>query len=130
MDYRKFFIYLIIILAAVGYWYKSDRDDKRQAEASLKFADVYAATTVMAELYRNEPKRFTQARDSIYEVYRFNADSIRAFEKRFEDREEEWTLIWITIRNKTDSLIGYFQDNPIEHPSDSADAATDSITSR
>ncbi len=130
MDYRKFFIYLVIILAVAGYWYKTDRDEKIRAEASLKFADVYAATTVIAELYRNEPERFTRARDSIYEVYRFNADSIRAFEKTFEDREEEWTSIWSTIRNKADSLIGYFQDNPIEHPSDSADTAADSITSR
>ena len=130
MDYKKIILYLIIILAALGYWYKTGQDDKKQAELSDQFTSVYAATSVMAELYRNEPERFMQARDSIYEVYDFNADSIEAFKQSFEDREDEWTGIWIVIRNKTDSLIEYYKANPVEHPSDSADTTADSITSR
>lgn len=130
MDYKKIILYLIIILAALGYWYKTGHDEEKQAELSDQFVNVYAATSVMAELYRNEPERFMQARDSIYKVYDFDADSIESFKQTFEDREEEWTHIWTIIRSKTDSLIEYFKANPVEHPTDSADTAADSITSR
>jgi hypothetical protein len=128
LDYKKLFIYLIIILAAAGYWYKSDRDEKKRAEASERFAEVYAAASVMAELYRSEPERFMTARDSIYELYNFNADSIEAFRQTFEKREDEWTQVWIVIKNKTDSLIEYFKANPVEHSvPDSIDMTVDSI---
>jgi hypothetical protein len=128
LDYKKIFIYLIIILAAAGYWYKSELDEKKRAKASELFAEVYASTSVMAELYRNEPERFMTARDSIYKAYSFNADSIEAFRQTFEDREDEWTQVWIVIKNKTDSLINYFKANPVERPvPDSIDMAADTI---
>jgi hypothetical protein len=126
LDYKKIFIYLIIIVAALGYWYKSGQDEKKRAERGLKFASVYSATAVMAELYRNEPDRFTRARDSIYTFFEFNADSIQDYKESFDGREEEWNRIWTVIRSKTDSLIDYFKANPVEHQSDSTGEATDS----
>jgi hypothetical protein len=131
LDYKKIIVYLIIILAAAGYWYKTERDEKNRAEATDKFTHVYAATAVFAELYRNEPERFMQARDSIYEVYSFDADSINAFRITFDNKEEEWTQVWISIRRITDSLVDYFRADPIEHPEiDTAGSIKDSAESK
>lgn len=131
MDYKKIIVYLIIILAAGGYWYKTDRDEKNRAEATDRFVHVYSAASVLAELYRNEPERFIQARDSLYNVYDFNADSIEAFRLTFENREEDWTEVWNSVRRVTDSLIDHFKANPIEHPDkDTADAVIDSTISK
>ena len=131
MDYKKIIVYLIIILAAAGFWYKTERDEKNRAEAADKFTHVYAATSFLAELYRNEPERFIQARDSVYDVYNFNADSIEDFRTTFENREEDWNEVWISIRRVTDSLINHFKANPIGHPEkDPADTVNDSTISR
>ena len=129
MDYRKIFIYLVIILAALGYWYKTNRNSQNKADAAEKFASVYAATSVMAELYRNELGRFIKARDSIFSEYNFNLDSIAAFKESFGDREEDWNPIWNTVKIKTDSLIEYFKNNPVEHDLDPAMVNEDSTSS-
>jgi hypothetical protein len=129
LDYKKIILYLIIILAALGYWYKTELDEAARTERALTFASVYAGTSVIAELYRNEPDRFIQARDSIYETYNFNADSIDKFKQSFEGREGEWVDIWNIVRTKTDSLIEYFKASPIENSSDSTDNVMDSTIS-
>ncbi len=130
MDYRKIILYLIIILAAFGYWYKLKHDEKKAADEVIKFADVYAATSVMADLYRNEPGKFMQARDSIFKVYDYNEDSVRAFKDIYEGKEEQWTLVWNVIRTKTDSLIAYFKTHPVEHTPDSLINTADSTSSK
>jgi len=126
LDYKKIIIYLIIILAASGYWLKNRLDKQYREDTATKFAHVYAGTAVMKELYRHDPESFYHARDSIYREYDFNADSIEKYRKSFEGREEEWTPIWIHIRHLTDSLVDYFKANPLEPiPTDSSNV-TDS----
>lgn len=126
MDYRKIIIYILIIVVAAGYWYKRKQDDKSRAEAYDRFASIYAATAVLAELYRNEPERLIRARDSLYECYGMAADSLEAFKRSLEGNEEEWSLIWAAVKRKTDSLIEYYTAHPIEHGADSAKTVKDS----
>ena len=126
MDYRKIILYLILILAALGFWHKSRHDDKKQADKAERFASVYAGTSVMAELLRHDPQRFFRARDSICNVHNFNADSIEAFRLTFENREEEWNDIWLIIKIKTDSLIAHFRANPIMTGNDTIPDMSDS----
>lgn len=124
MDYRKIFLYLIIVLVAFWYWHSSEREEKARLAEFDRFVSVYAGTSVMAELYRNEPHRFYQSRDSIYAIYNYNADAVEQFESSFKDQEEEWVAVWEAIKLKTDSLIEYFNNNPVEHdPPDSSDTA-------
>jgi len=130
LDYRKIIAYLIIILAVLGYLYKTKQGEKNRAERAEKFANVYSGTSLMAELYRNDEAKFIEARDSIYQVYNFNADSVEAFRNTFRDREEEWNEIWIMVDNKTDSLIAHFRANQIDRGSDSANIRTDSTLSK
>ncbi|MCP4568250.1 MAG: hypothetical protein GY841_11795 [FCB group bacterium] len=128
MDYRKIIFYLIVILAIIGWRYKTGRDEAARLAALDHFGSVYAGTVVVAELYRNEPQRFYDARDSIYAFYETNADSIAAFQASFEDREEEWSQVWNDIKIKTDSLIAYFKENPVKHdPPDSLEDAGDPL---
>jgi len=127
LDYRKIILYLIIILAVLGYLYKSKQNEKNQAEKAERFAAVYAATSVMAELFRHEPERFMQARDSIYNAYNFDADSVEAFRQTFENREGEWNDIWLIVKIKTDSLIAHFRANPVIHDTDTVNIASDSV---
>ncbi|MFH1699817.1 MAG: hypothetical protein ABIE07_04440 [Candidatus Zixiibacteriota bacterium] len=98
---------------------------KASEEMMLKseiFAQVYAGTRVIGELYRNEPDRFFRARDSIYGTYSFNEDSVRLFQISLENDSEKWPEIWGRIRNIVDSLTTYFIENPVTHPTaDSTD---------
>lgn len=122
MDYRKIIIYIVIIAMAAGYWYWTGKKSEELARKSEVFANVYAGTRVVGELYRNEPERFFRARDSIYAEYNFNADSVRIFQQLLEGDSEKWPDIWGRIRNLVDSLTTYYIENPIEHPiADSTD---------
>jgi len=115
VDYKKITIYLLIVIAIAGYWYVSRRQEEKRQQAYTRFADVYASTVVMAELYRNEPDRFFQARDSIYTVYHYSRQSVDNFLKKMKDREEDWSRIWADIKRRVDTLTDYYMDNPIEH---------------
>lgn len=116
MDYKKIAIYALIILAGFGYWYKTRLDDTRNAENGDRFASVYAATTVMAQVHRTDSAGFFSARDSIYSVYDVDSIWINDFSQSMENNEEQWTAIWIMIKNKTDSLIEYYRANPAHRP--------------
>ncbi len=120
MDYKKLIIYLIVILMGVGVWFKRDRDEKRQLAVDERFAEVYAATTVMAELYRNEPERYFAARDSILTAHDVDSAWVFDFQSRYKDKEEKWTPIWARIQMITDSLIEYYKDHPVVHDSSAA----------
>jgi hypothetical protein len=96
------------------------RDDARHSDRVDRFVSVYSGTSVMSVLYRNEPERFYQARDSIFEEHRFNADSMEVLQEELEGEEENWSRVWSRIRHVTDSLIEYYRANPVEHPPDSA----------
>lgn len=115
MDYKKIIIYIIIVLLGVGVWFKRERDQKRQLSDSERFAEVYAATTVMAELYRNEPEKFLAARDSILAAHSVDSAWVSDFRNKFEKNEEKWTGIWNRIEGITDSLIAYYKEHPIIH---------------
>ncbi|MEE9443670.1 MAG: hypothetical protein V3V99_13480 [candidate division Zixibacteria bacterium] len=122
MDYRKIIFYVVIILLAVGYWYTTKNKSEEITLKSELFAQVYAGTRVVGELYRNEPERFFRARDSIYAAHNFNADSVRFFQQSLENDSEKWPEIWGRIRNLTDSLTTYYIENPVIHPTvDSTD---------
>ena len=82
-----------------------------------RFASLYAGTAVVAELYRNEPKRFVRARDSLYRLYDFTPQAVDLLKQKWQGREEEWYLIWVAIKRKTDSLTQYYKDHPVSHPS-------------
>lgn len=125
MDYKKIIIYIIVILVGVGIWFKRERDEKRQLADSERFAEVYAATTVMAELYRNEPQKFFAARDSILAAHGVDSAWVFDFRNKFEKNEEKWTGTWSRINAITDSLIAYYREHPIIHDTSStADTMT------
>ena len=113
MNYKKIIIYLIIIALPGGYWFWTTTKQADKSITYKKFAEVYAGTAVMAELFRNKPDQFFQARDSIYLLHNFNADSIELLRQSLTGREEEWSIIWGRIEAKTDSLTKYFRANPI-----------------
>jgi hypothetical protein len=115
LGYRKIILYIVVLLVALGYWYKVARDEKRRLEQSDRFAAVYAGTAVMAELHRNEPDRFFRARDSIYRLYHVDYQWIGKFRRSHQDREEDWSVIWDAVKRKTDSLVEYFKLNPVKH---------------
>ncbi len=115
MDYKKITLYTIIILVGIGVWYKSKLDEGKREEEIERFAHVYASTTVMAELYRNEPEKFFVARDSILNEYDVDTVWLNRFQSSFDSREENWTMVFIRIQNIADSLVEYFKENPIEH---------------
>lgn len=122
MDYKKLILYLVVILVGTGIWFTNDRNEKRRLAESERFAEVYAATSVMAELYRTEPGRFFAARDSIMAAHGVDSAWVRRFRDRFDGHEEKWTGVWDRIDVLTDSLIEYFKMHPVTH--DTA-AATD-----
>ncbi len=115
MNYKKLAVYLFLALVVLGFWYKNSRDTQRRLDEYNRFADAYAGTAVMAELYRNEPDRFLRARDSIYQMYGFSPASIEQFQTSMRDREEDWTLVWNAVRFKTDSLAKYYNTHPVQH---------------
>ncbi|MCK5127428.1 MAG: hypothetical protein KAR42_14325 [candidate division Zixibacteria bacterium] len=123
MDYRKIFLYIVIIIAIAGFWYKSQLDEEVIAKSGDKFIQVYSSLAVLAELYRNEPDRYYQARDSVYSLYQFDGDSVTVFRETLEGTEDRWPDIWSKIRGRSDSLIEYFKSNPVDHPQpDSTDS--------
>lgn len=123
MDYKKLGIYALIILAALGYWYKTRLDADRRLVLYDRFATVYAGVAVVAELYRNEPAKFLLARDSVYRANRFGPDSLEIVTKLLQGREKEWDPVWELVRVKTDSLSKYFITHPVIHaPADSTGA--------
>ncbi len=122
MDYKKIAIYALIILAGFGYWYKTRLDDTRKAENEDRFASVYAATSFMAQVHRADSAGYFSARDSIYRVYDVDSSWINDFAQSMENKEDQWTAIWIMIKHKTDSLIEYYRANPALPPA--VDSAT------
>ena len=123
MDYKKIAAYLVIILMALGYWYKTGLDEKRRQETYDRFAVVYASTTVLAEVYRTDSTKFFAARDSILTLYHVDSAWMDQFRQSLAGREEEWSGVWEIIKRKGDSLIAYFK----AHPRDAAavDSAAD-----
>ncbi len=115
MDYRKLIIYCIVILVGAGIWFRHKWDQKRQLAESDRFAEVYAATTVMAELYRNEPEKYFAARDSIMAAHGVDSAWVFDFRDKFKGDEEKWKGIWDHINTITDSLIEYYKLHPIVH---------------
>jgi hypothetical protein len=116
LDYKKIAIYALIILAGFGYWYKTRLDDTRKSENEDRFASVYAATSFMAQVHRADSAGYFPARDSIYRVYDVDSSWINDFVQSMENKEDQWTAIWIMIKHKTDSLIEYYRANPAPPP--------------
>lgn len=115
MDYKKAAFYIVVILIAI-FWYRYNQSEQSARLIEFdRFATVYAGVTVMAELYRNEPELFFMARDSIYESYQYNADSVDAFRLSLEGEEEDWKYVWESIRVKIDSLVEFYKLNPVDH---------------
>lgn len=127
MDYRKIIVYVLIVIIAAALWYRSKDTGEASVDSEKRFIEVYAGTAVVAEIYRDVPERFFRARDSIYALYNFDADSVAAFEKTFEGREGDWAPVWNTIRNKVDSMVTYIKDNPSLLPVDSLPSDADSL---
>ena len=121
MDYKKIAAYLVIILMALGYWYKTGLDEKRRQETYDRFAAVYASTTVLAEVYRTDSTKFFAARDSILTLYQVDSAWMDQFRQSLAGKEEEWSGVWEIIKRKSDSLIEYYK----AHPRDST--AVDSV---
>ncbi|NMC43265.1 MAG: hypothetical protein GYA46_05040 [candidate division Zixibacteria bacterium] len=115
MNYKKLAVYLLIGLVAIGVWFKNNRDKARRVDDGNRFAEAYAGTVVMAELFRNEPERFVRARDSIYQVYGFTPASIAQFQESLRGREEDWRTVWDAVHAKTDSLVKYYLAHPVIH---------------
>lgn len=115
MNYKKLAVYLLIVLIVFGVWFKKNRDAARRMEEYGRFAEAYAGTVVMAELFRNEPERFIRARDSIYQVHGFTPASIAQFQESFRGREEEWRTVWDAVHARTDSLVKYYLAHPVIH---------------
>lgn len=115
MNYKKLAVYLLIVLAVFGVWFKHNRDKARQMDEGSRFAEAYAGTVVMAELFRNEPERFVRARDSIYQAYGFTPASIAQFQESLRGREEDWRTVWDAVHAKTDSLVKYYLAHPVIH---------------
>lgn len=90
------------------------------------FVSVYSSLAVLAELYRNEPELFMQARDSVYAVYGYTDDSLENFRKALEGDEDKWPAIWSRARTVGDSLIEYYKENPVEHPKPDTAGVADS----
>ena len=122
LDYKKLVILALIILTGVGYrWISINRRQDRQRQADL-FASVYAGTAVMAELYRKEPPRFLQARDSILSEYGIDSLWPADYQKKNLGREEEWSLIWETIQRKVDSLVQIYRSGDWRQPAAQSDS--------
>jgi len=121
LDYKKLIIYLIVILVGAGIWFRNDRNKKRQAAEAERFAEVYAGTTVMAELFRNDAAKYFDARDSILATHDVDSAWVFEFKNRFAGDEEKWTGIWNRIEAITDSLIEYYKDHPVAHDTSAAD---------
>lgn len=115
MNYKKLAVYLLIVLVVFGAWFKKNRDAARRVEEYGRFAEAYAGTVVVAELYRNEPDRFVRARDSIYQLYEFTPASIAQFQESLRGREEDWRMVWDAVHAKTDSLVKYYLAHPVIH---------------
>jgi hypothetical protein len=127
LDYKKLILYFIIIVVAVGIWFRNGLIEKRRLSDAERFAEVYAGTAVMAELYRNEPKEFFAARDSILSVHGVDSSWVRHFQNKFEGHEERWIAVWSRINAITDSLIEYYKEHPVTH--DTTGAADTTIQS-
>jgi hypothetical protein len=127
VDYKKIAVYLLIILVGLGLWYRSKVNEARRAEQYNRFAELYAVTSVMAELYRKTPQQFYPIRDSLYRHYRMDADSVAKLKKTLEGREEEWLPIWEIIKQKMDSLMAYYRDHPLGQQPDSISPSPDSL---
>ncbi len=115
LNWKKIIVYLAIIAVAVGLYYKNKQDANEQTAKFDKIGSFYAELSVAAELFRNEPERFYTARDSLFFKYNLTADSITAFKKLLAGREEKWQTVWLLAKNKTDSLVAYFKEHPVEH---------------
>jgi hypothetical protein len=120
LDYKKLILYLVVILVAVGIWFINDRNEKSRLAESERFAEIYAGTSVMAELYRTDPARFFSARDSILAAHGVDSAWVRRFKDKFEGHEEKWTGLWDRINIITDSLIKYFKEHPVIHDTTTA----------
>ena len=126
MNFKKIIIYAVLILAAIGYWYM--RKDSRKEKIALydRFATLYAETSVLAELYRNEPDKYIEARDSIYHLYGLNAESAESLKASLERDDADWGYIWAAVNRKTDTLVRYYLTHPVTHAApDSADTGRD-----
>jgi len=129
--YKKLIILVLIVVIGLGFWYGRRQSEKNRYRRYDSLAHVYAETSVMAELYRNEPQLFYAARDSLYRLYDFNPESIMALRNSLANREEDYSYVWQVIKRKTDSLVEYYKAHPIEHTlPDSLDTIEDSVTSR
>lgn len=115
LNWKKIIIYIAIIVVAVGLYFKNERDVANLTAGFDKYGSFYAELSVAAELYRNEQDQFFAVRDSLFLKYKLNADSIDSFKKSLEGREEDWQKVWILAKNKTDSLVAYFKEHPVEH---------------
>ena len=116
MNYGKIIICLIILVVGAAFWNRARENNRIYQHQADNFARVYAATAVVAELYRLEPDRFLRARDSIYASYQFNSDSMRNFHQRLAGQEEKWGEVWQQVWNLVDSLTHYYRDHPVSHP--------------
>jgi hypothetical protein len=95
-------------------------DQKHRQEEAERFAHVYASTMVLAELYRNEPDKYFEARDSILADHDIDIAWMDRFRRSFEGREEKWAWVFVRIDNITDSLIEYFKEHPVDRDTTAA----------
>lgn len=116
MDYKKIIIYIVIILAGLGYWYGRKMYLSRNDAYYDRIAGLYAETAVMAEIHRLQPETFVWVRDSLYRHYQLTPDAYDSLQQELIGREEEWGKIWGKIKKKTDSLVKYYQDSLPQPP--------------
>jgi hypothetical protein len=127
LNYKRLFFYLAILLIAAAVWYGIEYSKRKEAERKERFVNVYAGIATVTEIYRDHPGLMARARDSIFYLYRFNADSMKTFREEFEGQEEKWTLIWDDIRIRVDSLANIYLNNMPQLPENSPDTDSTSL---
>jgi len=119
MNYLR--ILLAIVVIALGYggyvWFMNKRAAEKEA-VYMKYAGVIAEVSIAAELYRDDNQAFLDARDSIFKMYKINADSFAAFRAELDGKPDEWVDVW----NKVDSLTASMVAGRIEKPDSTADS--------
>jgi len=97
--------FILLGVAWLGYHYGRAYVHEREAAEQDRMARLTARVWVATAIYRNEPDRYIQYRDSLLAVERISRDDLDTFLKRFENKPEEYLPFTLAVQAYVDSLV-------------------------
>ena len=108
--FRRLVPFVLIAAAYFGYTYYTEQQQLRAEQKETLYASVTAHIWVASALYRQEPERFTEYRDSVLAAHDLTGEQLDEFVDRYNNTESDPGHFTGKVKRLVDSLVTAYHE--------------------